>query len=198
MSIKTFANWLEGLQVKRIDNDRNQCILEEVKLRKFLNHLPDYISTTLVLQLLDSWTFNDQVKKEKSYEAVQKHGRIPSTPKLICQPSTQHSLNPGRNHCRDWKTDNKKTSFIPGRNPATKRTSTKDPDLEVVNETLILQDMIKLISDRKCLWCFALAHTFKEYKKPISKQPIYTAAQVLSLQQTSKPVIIRNNYKEKT
>jgi len=63
MGIKTFANWLEELQIKLIDKDRNQCISEEVKRRKFMKHLPDYMETTLVPQILDSWRFNDLVKK---------------------------------------------------------------------------------------------------------------------------------------
>jgi len=42
MGIKTFANWLDELQIKLIDKDRNKCILEEVKCRKFLNYLLDY------------------------------------------------------------------------------------------------------------------------------------------------------------
>jgi len=81
MSIKTFANWLEELPIKFIDKDRNQCLSEQVKLRKFLNHLPDYMETTLVPQILDLWTFNDVVKKAESCEAARKHGRISTTPK---------------------------------------------------------------------------------------------------------------------
>jgi len=34
------------------------------------------METTLVPQILDSWTFNDLVKKAESYEAAQKHGLI--------------------------------------------------------------------------------------------------------------------------
>jgi len=83
MSIKTFANWLKELQIKLMDKDGNQCILEEVKRRKFLNHLPDYMETTLVPQILDSWPFNDLVKKAESYEAARKHGRISTTPNLL-------------------------------------------------------------------------------------------------------------------
>jgi len=52
MGIKTLANWLEELQIKLIDQDE-QCISEEVKRRQFLNHLPDYMETTLVPQILD-------------------------------------------------------------------------------------------------------------------------------------------------
>jgi len=155
MGIKTFANWLEELQIKLIDKDGNQCISEKVKRRKFLNHLPDYMETTRVPQILDSWTFNDLAKKAESYDAVRKHGRISTTPKPARQPAPQPAPNPSRNHRRDWKTENKKTSSNPGRTPATKRTTTKDPDWEVVNKTLTSQDKMKLISDRKCLWCWS-------------------------------------------
>jgi len=167
MGIKTFANWLEEVQIKLIDKDGNQCISEEVKRRKFRNHLPDYMETTLVPHILDSWTFNDLVKKAESYEAARKNGRISAAPKPARQPTTPPVPNPGRNYRRDRKTENKKTSSYPERTPVTKTTSTKDPDWEVVNKTLISQDKMKLIRDRKCLWCRALGHTFKEYKKRI-------------------------------
>jgi len=196
--IKTFANWLEELQIKLIDKDGNQCILEEVKGRKFLNHLPDYMETTLVPQILDSWTFNDLVKKAESYEVARKHRRISTTSKPAHQPATQPAQNPSRNHCRDQKTENKKTSSNPERTPATKTTTTKDRDWEAVTKTLTSQDKMKLIRDRKCLWCRAPSHTFKECKKRISKIPMRTATQILSLQHTSKLVIAKNNYKGKT
>jgi len=138
MGIKTFANWLEELQIKLIDKDGNQCILEEVKCRKFLNHLPDYMETTLVPHILDSWTYNDLVKKAESYEAARTHGRISATPKPARQPTTPSVLHPGRNHRRDRNTENKKTSSNPGRTPAMKTTGTNDPDWEVVSKTLIL------------------------------------------------------------
>jgi len=70
IGIKTFANWLEELQIKLIDKDGNQCISKEVNHRKFRNHLSDYMETTLVSQILDSWTFNDLVKKVESYKAT--------------------------------------------------------------------------------------------------------------------------------
>jgi len=198
MGIKTFANCLEELQIKLIDKDGNQCISEEVKRRKFLNHLSDYMETTLVPQILDSWTFNDLVKKAESYEAARKHGRISTTPKPAGQPATQPAVNPSRNHHSDWKTENKKTSSNPEKTPTTKTTTSKDPDWEVVNKTLTSQHKMKLIRDPKCLWCRAPGHTFKEYKKRISKIPMRTAAQVLDLQHTSNPVIAKNNYKGKT
>jgi len=68
----------------------------------------------------------------------------------------------------------------------------------VVNKTLTSQDKMELIKDRKCLWCRAPGHIFNECKKRISKQPICTAVQVLSLQHTNKPVITKNSYKGKT
>jgi len=136
MGIKTFANWLEELHIKLIDKDGSQSISEEVKCRKFLNPLPDYMETTLVPQILDSCTFNDLVKKAESYEPARKHGRISTTTKPVRQPTTPSVPNSGRNHRRDWKTDNHKTSSNPERIPTTKSISTKDPDWEVVNKTL--------------------------------------------------------------
>jgi len=79
-----------------------------------------------------------------------------------------------------------------------KTTTTKDPDWEVVNKTLTSQDKMKLIREWKCLWCRAPGHTFKECKKRISTIPMPTAAQVLSLQHTSKPVITKNTSKGKS
>jgi len=123
MGIKTFANWLEELQVKLIHKDGNQCISEQVKCRKFLNHLPDYMKTTLVPQILDSWTYNDLVKKAESYEVARKHGRISAAPKPARQPTTPPAPNPSRNHRRDRETENKKPSSNPGRTPVTETTS---------------------------------------------------------------------------
>jgi len=160
MSFEIFANWLEELQIKLIDKDGNQCILKEVKYRKSLNHLPNYMETTLVPQILNSCTLNDQVKKAESYEAARKHGRISITLKPVRQPTTPSVLNPGHKHCRDQKTDSKKPSSNPKSTPATKTTSTKDPKWEVVIKTLKSQDKMKLIRDRKCLWCSAPGHTF--------------------------------------
>jgi len=130
------------------------------------------METTLVPQILDSWTFKDLVKKAESYEAARKNGRISTTYKPARQPATQPAPNPSLNHCRDRKTDIKKTSSNPGRTPATKIKTTKDPDWEVVNKTLTSQDKVKLIRERKCLWCRTLGHTFKKCKKRISKVPI--------------------------
>jgi len=79
-----------------------------------------------------------------------------------------------------------------------KTTSNKDLNWEVVNKKLTSQDKMKLIRDRKCLWCRAPGHTFQESKKQISKLPMRTAAQVPSLQHTNKQVIAKNNYKGKT
>jgi len=101
------------------------------------------MKTTLVPQILDSWTFNDLVKKVESYEVARKYGRISASPKPAVQPTTQSALNPNCKHHRDLKTDSKKTSSNPERTPATKTTSMKDPDWEVVNKALTLQDKMK-------------------------------------------------------
>jgi len=106
------------------------------------------METTLVPQTLDSWTFNDLVKKAESYEAAGKHGRISTTPKPARQPAIHPAPNPSPNHCSDRKIDNKKTSSNPGVTTAMKTTTTKDPDWEVVNKTLTSQHKMKLIRER--------------------------------------------------
>jgi len=95
------------------------------------------METTLVPQILESWTFNDLVKKAESYEAARKHVCISTTLKPVRQPTIQLVPNHSHNHCRDRKSDIKRTSYNLGRNPAMKTTTTNDPDWEVVNKTLI-------------------------------------------------------------
>jgi len=86
------------------------------------------LETTLVPQILDSWTFNNLVKKAESYEAARKDRCISTILKPARQPTTPSVPNPGHNYHRDRKTDNKKTSLNPGITSATKTTTTKDPD----------------------------------------------------------------------
>ena len=58
IGIKKFSNWLTEMQLKLIDKKRKQCISEEVKRRKFLNHLLQYIEDTFIAQ----------IKEERTYE----------------------------------------------------------------------------------------------------------------------------------
>jgi len=198
MGIKTFGNCLQELQIKLIDKNGKQSISEEVKCRKFPNHLQDYMESTLLPQILDSGMFYNLVKKAESCKAARKHRCISTTPKPVQQATTTLVSSHSYNHCRDRKKDNKKTSYKPGRTPAIKTTTTKDPDWEVVNKTLTSQDKMKLIRDWKCLWCRAPGYTFKECKKRISIVLMRTAADVLSLQPTSKLGITKNTDKGKT
>jgi len=56
---------------------------------------------------------NDLGTMAESYEAVLKHRRISTTPKLACRPKMQLAPKLSRNHCSDRKTDHKKTSSNP-------------------------------------------------------------------------------------
>jgi len=72
------------------------------------------MKTTLVLQILNSWMFNDLVKTMESYEGAPKHGDISRTHKTACHPTTQLAPNPSSNSLRESKTDGKKTTSNPG------------------------------------------------------------------------------------
>ena len=120
------------------------------------------------------------------------------TPTPVQQATTPIATHPTCNNHRDRKINSKNTSSITERTTAIKTTSTKDSDWEVVNKIFTSQEKRKLIRDCKCLYCNTPGYTFKECRKQISKQPIRTAVQVLSLQHINKPVTAKNNYKGKT
>jgi len=79
---------LEELKIILIDMNGNQGISEEIKSRKFRNHLLDYMEITMVHQILDSWTCNDMIKKAESYNTARKYGGISTIHKPAHQPTT--------------------------------------------------------------------------------------------------------------
>ena len=68
--IKKFSNWLTEMQLKIIDKQGKQSISEEVKRRKFLNHLLEYMKATLISQIKEDWTYEDLVQQVESYEVL--------------------------------------------------------------------------------------------------------------------------------
>ena len=65
--MKKFSNWLTEMQLKLIDKQGKQSISEEVKRRKFLNHLPQCMEGTLISQIKENWTHAYQVEQLESY-----------------------------------------------------------------------------------------------------------------------------------
>ena len=43
-----------------------------------------------------------------------------------------------------------------------------------------------MIRDKKCLWCCNKVHNYKDCRKRLAKQPIFTAAQALSIRRESR------------
>ena len=69
MGIKKFSNWLTEMQLKLIGKQGKQSISAEVKRRKFLKHLPQYMEATLISQIKEDWTYEYLVQQAESYEA---------------------------------------------------------------------------------------------------------------------------------
>ena len=69
MGIQKFSHWLTEMQLKIIEMKGKQSISEEVKRRKFLNHLPQYMEATLIPQIKEDWTYEYRVQQAESYKA---------------------------------------------------------------------------------------------------------------------------------
>ena len=79
MWIKKFSNWLTEMLLQLIDKQGKQIISEDVKSRKFLNHLLQYMEDTLIHQIKEDWTYAYLVQQAESYEALKGHITVPKT-----------------------------------------------------------------------------------------------------------------------
>ena len=79
MGIKKFYNWLTEIQLNVIDKQRKQSISEQVKIRKLLNHLPQYMEATMIPQINEDWTYQYLVQQAESCETSKRHDAVPST-----------------------------------------------------------------------------------------------------------------------
>jgi hypothetical protein len=189
MGIKKFSNWLTEMQLKLIDKQGKQSISEEVKRRKFLNHLPPYMEATLIPQIKEDWTYEYLVQQAESYEASKRHIAVPTIARTPRQSSTKPQT-PDRNRRRDGR-QQRKTSFNPSNsNPSNrpaKSNPSNNPDWDTITRNLDQKTKMELIKDKRCLWCRNKGHNYKDCRKRQAKQPMVTAAQALSLQHQPRP-----------
>ena len=120
IGIKKFSNWLTEMQLKLIDKQEKQSISEEVKTRKFLNHLLQYIEATLMPQIKEDRTCEYLVQQAESCEASKGHIAEPRT--TICTPcqTSTKPPNPDRNRLRN-RQQQQKTGFNPSNNNTSNR-----------------------------------------------------------------------------
>ena len=57
MRIKQFSNWLTDTQWKLIDQKEKQNISQEVKSRRSLKHLLQYMKAALIAYIKEDWRY---------------------------------------------------------------------------------------------------------------------------------------------
>ena len=70
MGIHRFARAVEHMQSKLIDKQGCKLITDDVKIRKFLNNIPDIIKKAITLHLTDDMTYNEIVSKSERFEGA--------------------------------------------------------------------------------------------------------------------------------
>ena len=89
------------MQLKLIDKEGKQNILEEVKRRKFLNHLPQYMEATLIPQIKQDWTYEYLVQQAESYEAWKWYIAVSTTTMRTPHQTSTKAHNHDRNRLRN-------------------------------------------------------------------------------------------------
>ena len=83
IGIKKFSNWLLEMHLKIISNQGKQSILEEVKRRKFLNHLEHYIDATLIPQIKEDQSYKYLAQQAELCEVWKQHIVVPAIITII-------------------------------------------------------------------------------------------------------------------
>ena len=113
MWIKKFSNCLTGMQLKLSDKKSKQRILKEVKRKKFLKYLPQYIQATLIPQIKEDWRYEYLIQQGESYAISKRYIAVSKTIRTVipCQRSSK-PYNPGRNRLKNRR-QQRKTGFNP-------------------------------------------------------------------------------------
>ena len=154
MGIKNFCNWLPEMQLKLIHKQGKQSISEEVKRRKFLNHLPQYIEDILIPQIKKDWTYEHQVQQAEFYAASKRQIAVPITTTCTHRQSFIKPHNPNRNRLSNRR-QQKKTGFnLRNNNPCNqtaKSHTSNNHNWDTITRNLDQKTKLELIRDKKYL-----------------------------------------------
>ena len=164
MRIKKFSNWLPEMQLKIIHKHGQHCISEQVKSKKFLNHLPQYIKVILIAQIKEDWTHEYLVLQAEYHEALKKHIAVRTTTKGTPHWTSIKPDNANRNRFRNgWQ--HQKTGFKSSNNNSSnwpvKSYPTNYPDWDTITRNLDQKAKMELIRDKKFLGCCNKGHNYK-------------------------------------
>ena len=127
---------------------------EEVKRRKFLNHRPQSMETSLIPQIKEDWTYEHLVEQEESDKALKRCIAVPTpTTCTLCQTSTK-PLNSDYNRLRKLQ-QHSKTSFNHGCNNLSnwlaKRIPSNNYNWDLITRNLAQKTKMELILHKKRL-----------------------------------------------
>ena len=94
IGINKFSNWLTEMQLKFIAKQGKKSISEEVKRRKFLNHLQQYVEATWIFQMKEDWTYAYPVQQTWLYETLKRYIAGPTTTTQTRQQTSSTQDNP--------------------------------------------------------------------------------------------------------
>ena len=126
MGIKKLFNWLTEMQLKLIDKQEKQSISEEVKRRKYLNHLPQYMEATLIPQIKEDQTCEYLAQQAESYKVSKRHNAVPTTTTHTTRQISTEPHNPDCNKLRNGR-QQQNIGFNPSNNNPSKRPTKGKP-----------------------------------------------------------------------
>ena len=92
--IRKFSIWLTEMQLNLINKQGKQGISEEVIRRRLLNHLPQYMETTLIPLIKEDWMCDYLVQQAEFYEASKRHIAVPTTTTRTPHQTSSKPPNP--------------------------------------------------------------------------------------------------------
>ena len=147
MGIKKFFNCLREMQWNLIGKQGKQHISEEVKRRKFLNHLPQYMEATLIPPIKEHRAYEYLVPQAECYEAL-KHISVPTTITRTPRQTSTKPHNTDRNSFSN-RQQQPKTGFHTSNNNSSNRPAKSRPsnntDWDTIRRNLDKKTKMELI-----------------------------------------------------
>ena len=187
MGVHRFARALYDMQSKLIDKLGRKSITDEVKIRQFLNNIPDIIKKAITPHLTDNMTCDDIVTQSEQFEGVNRvaftrltKARYPSkVSRYTYAANTRSSYRTQQPRPDKGQPPQNRLATTGGRSSAS--AGTKDSEWDKIRKTLSEKERIRRVRDKLWVWCGLAVHNLKECRKRLTKEPMRTAAQEMRL-----------------
>ena len=157
MGVHRFARELDDMQSKLIDKQGCKSITDEVKIRKFLNNIPDIIKKSITPHLTDHMTYNDIVNKSEQFEAANRGANAEHTkPRYPSKVSRYTNAGSTRSRYTTQQPRPDKCQLTQNRlvTPGARSTAsaiTKGTDWDKIKTTLSEKERMRRVREKVCL-----------------------------------------------